>query len=320
MMRTIVHIDEALCNGCGACARACHEGAIAMVGGKARLIRDDYCDGLGDCLPACPAGAISFEEREAAEYDEAAVAAHLAGLAAEGQAGASTISARAGCPGARPRVLRQVGAASRGGGSPSGGARPSVVDPRDFASSPLGWVTSPAAGGDPLGLAGAPDAWECDAATGSPCMQAAPASSLGGSGAPGQLDPRSPAAQAACPSQLAQWPCQIRLAPVSAPYFQGADLLVAADCTAFAYASLHRDFMAGRVTLIGCPKLDAVDYAEKLGAILRANDVRSVTLVRMEVPCCGGLERAVCRAIEAGGRDVPFASVTISCDGRVLEP
>lgn len=251
MKRTIVHIDEARCNGCGKCARACHEGAIAMVGGKARLIRDDYCDGLGDCLPACPTGAISFEEREAAAYDEQAVAEHLAQRAAGG------------CPGSAPRALHQAP-----GGCP--GSRPAVLHP------------APAA----------------------PAFEA-----------PLPFAAGAPAAEA---SQLAQWPCQIKLVPMSAPYFQGADVLVAADCTAFAYASLHRDFMAGRVTLIGCPKLDAVDYAEKLGAILRGNDVRSVTVVRMEVPCCGGLSSAVERAVASCGKDLPCRVVTISCDGRLL--
>lgn len=225
MLRTIVHINEELCDGCGACARACHEGAIAMVGGKARLLRDDYCDGMGDCLPACPAGAITFEQREAAEYDAAAVAQRRAALVWEP-------------------------------------ATPGVT----FA---------------PTAAAEAPSS-------------------------------------AGAPSQLAQWPCQIKLVPVHAPYFQGADVLVAADCTAFACADFHRLLMAGRVTLVGCPKLDAVDYAEKLGTIFAANDVRSVTVARMEVPCCGGLEQAVRRAVAASGRDVPLSVVTVSRDGRIL--
>lgn len=292
MKRTIVRIDEERCNGCGACARACHEGAIAMVAGKARLIRDDYCDGLGDCLPACPTGAISFEEREAADYDEAAVAEHLAARAAGGAAPAP-VTHHAGCPGAQARTLRPMagvsGAFSAAGTSGMRAPAPLVGRPQPVSAPMPEWAGT----------------------------SEADAMALGGPGVPGMVDPRSIAAQASAPSQLAQWPCQIKLVPVNAPYFQGADLLIAADCTAFAYASLHRDFMAGRVTLIGCPKLDAVDYADKLGAILRANDIRSVTLVRMEVPCCGGLAHAAERAVAASGKGIPLAVVTITCDGRL---
>ena len=231
MIRKIIHIDEEKCNGCGACAHACHEGAIGMVNGKARLLRDDYCDGLGDCLPACPTGAITFVEREAAAYDEAAVKAHRAAKQAPVQGG---------CPGRQMRVLQPAEA----------------VPP------------------------------------------ASPATGL---------------------SQLGQWPCQIRLVPVKAPYFQGAKLLVAADCTAYAYARMHEDFMRGKTTLIGCPKLDDVDYAEKLTAILRENDIQSVTVVRMEVPCCGGLEHAVKKALQASGKFLPWRVVTISVDGKRLD-
>ena len=204
MIRKIIQIDTEKCNGCGLCAKACHEGAIGMVDGKAKLLRDDYCDGLGDCLPACPVNAISFTVREAAAYDEAAV------LAKKGKG-----------------------------------------------------------------------------------------------------------------SQLQQWPVQIRLVPVEAPFFQGADLLVAADCTAYAYAEFHKEFIRGRVTLVGCPKLDSVDYAEKLTEILRNNEIRSVTVVRMEVPCCGGMENAVKRALQASGKLLPWQVVTISTDGEysaVAEP
>lgn len=208
MLRKIIEIDQEKCNGCGACADACHEQAIGMVNGKARLLRDDYCDGLGDCLPACPAGAITFVEREAAAYDQAA-----------------------------------------------------VLENKAKQNAPL-------PGGESV-------------------------------------------------SQLAQWPCQIKLAPLSAPYFHGAALLVAADCTAFAYAQLHRDFMAGRITLIGCPKLDAVDYSEKLGEILARNDIQSITVLRMEVPCCGGLEFAVRKALERSGKAVPCQVVTIAIDGTI---
>lgn len=237
MVRRIIRIDEEKCNGCGACAAACHEGAIAMVEGKARLLRDDYCDGLGDCLPACPTGAISFEEREAAAYDEAAVKARQAARQSGGPAHAHPAG---GCPGSRARAL----------------ARPQA--------------TAAPAGEKPV-------------------------------------------------SRLAQWPCQIKLAPVSAPWFDGAKLLVAADCAAYACASLHEDYMKGHVTLIGCPKLDGVDYADKLTAILAENEIRSVTVVRMEVPCCGGLEQAVKRALQQSGKFIPWQVVTLSVDGRVLD-
>ena len=223
MKRRIIRIDEALCNGCGACAHACHEGAIGMVDGKARLLRESYCDGLGDCLPACPTGAIRFEVREAPAYDEEAVRRAKAG----------------GCPGSASRVLARE-------------------------------------------------------------------------------DSVRPAAGEAMASELRQWPVQIRLAPVNAPYFTGADLLIAADCTAYAYAAFHRDFIRGHVTLVGCPKLDGVDYSEKLTQILRGNDIRSVTVVRMEVPCCGGLELAVRRALEASGRQIPCSVATIAIDGRLI--
>lgn len=196
MIRKIIQIDTEKCNGCGACAAACHEGAIGMVNGKAKLLRDDYCDGLGDCLPTCPTGAITFVEREAAAYDEAAVKAG---------------------------------------------------------------------------------------------------------------------------SRLSQWPVQIKLAPVNAPYFDGADLLIAADCTAYAYGAFHNHFMRNRITLIGCPKLDSVDYTEKLTAIIQENDIRSVTVVRMEVPCCGGMEHAVKNALKASGKVIPWQIVILSTDGKILK-
>ena len=229
MIRKIITIDEELCNGCGACAAACHEGAIGMFSGKAKLLRDDYCDGLGDCLPACPTGAISFVEREAAPYDEAAVLKKKE----------ETAQARmGGCPGMR---MQQ---------------------------------------------------WQKEDA---------------------------PAAAERVPSQLRQWPVQIKLAPVNAPWFDGAKLLVAADCTAYAYASFHQDFIKGHITLVGCPKLDAVDYAIKLTEIIRNNDIHSVTVVRMEVPCCGGIENAVKTALRDSGKFIPWNVVTIATDGSIIE-
>ena len=219
MIRRIITIDEAKCNGCGLCADACHEGAIGIVGGKARLLREDYCDGLGDCLPACPMNAISFEEREAPAYNEAAV------LAAKK---AKETPQPCGCPGTA-------------------------------------------------------------------CQSVQPLS-----------------------SQLQNFPVQIKLLPPNAPYLDNADLLIAADCTAYAYGNFHRDFMKNRVTLIGCPKLDMVDYSEKLTEIFKSNHIRSVTLTRMTVPCCGGLAMAVKRAIEQSGRQIPLNNVTISPGGQII--
>lgn len=228
MVRKIIHIDDEKCNGCGACASACHEGAIGMVNGKARLLRDDYCDGLGDCLPVCPVGAITFVEREAAEYDSRAVAAHK-------QANNSPLPC--GCPGSASRSIK------------------------------------------------APDSASCE------CRPV---------------------------NRLAQWPVQIKLAPVNAHFFNGADLLIAADCTAYAYAAFHEDFMRNHITLIGCPKLDDINYADKLARIFLENDVRSICVARMEVPCCGGLERAVKLALRASGKSLPLRIVTLTTDGRVL--
>jgi len=230
MLRKIITIDEEKCTGCGACAEACHEGAIGMVNGKAKLLREDHCDGLGDCLPACPADAIRFEEREAPAYNEAAV------RAAKAQKNPGPHS----CPGSQVRSMK-----------------------RD--------------------------------------------------------DTPSPRATASAGSRLAQWPCQLRLVPVSAPYFDGAKLLIAADCTAYAYANFHEDFMRGKVTLVGCPKLDPVDYSEKLTAIIRDNSIRSVTVLRMEVPCCGGLELAVKKALQACGKPIPWQVVTVNIDGSLAE-
>ena len=230
MIRKIIQIDEEKCNGCGACAAACHEGAIGMVNGKAKLLRDDYCDGLGDCLPTCPTGAISFVHREAAAYDDKAVQENKKKMGAK--------FPHAGCPGSNLHVFSRE-------------------------------------------------------------KEAAPAQPV--------------------QSQLGQWPCQIKLVPINAPYFKNARLLIAADCSAYAYANMHNDFMRGKITLIGCPKLDSVDYSEKLTAIISQNDIQSVTIVRMEVPCCGGLEMAAKRALQNSGKFIPWQVVTISMDGKILD-
>lgn len=246
MKRKIVSIDEEKCNGCGACADACHEGAIEMRDGKAYLIRDDYCDGLGNCLPACPTGAIAFVEREAAAYDEEAVE--------QNKRAKQAAQAPAGCPGSRAETLRP---AAHAGGCP--GSRAQAIERAAVQA------------------------------------EAAPAASA-----------------------LSQWPVQIKLVPVRAPYFDGADLLIAADCTAYAYGDFHREFIRGRITLIGCPKLDEGDYTEKLTEIIRQNDVKSVTIVRMQVPCCGGLERAAVNALKASGKFIPWQVRVISTDGRIV--
>jgi len=232
MKRKIIKIDEEKCNGCGACAAACHEGAIEMVNGKAKLTREDYCDGLGDCLPACPTNAITFELREAPAYNESAV------LIAKAKKSERKLPC--GCPGTQSKVIKHNGG-------------------QTFKN------TVPIA------------------------------------------------------SQLSQWPCQIKLVPVNAPYFDGANLLIAADCTAYAYANFHNDFIRNHITLIGCPKLDEGDYAEKLTQIIKNNSIKSVKIVRMEVPCCGGIENAVKRALQVSGKFIPWQVVTISTDGKILE-
>lgn len=204
MIRKIIKINEEKCNGCGACASACREGAIEMVDGRAKLMREDYCDGLGDCLPACPVDAIRFEEREAPAYNEAAVM--------------------------EAKRRKEHGA-----------------------------------------------------------------------------------------GQLSQWPVQIKLVPVNAPYFDNANLLVAADCTAYAYGNFHNEFIKNRITLIGCPKLDEGNYTEKLTEIIANNNLKSVTVVRMEVPCCGGIENAVKNALQKSGKFIPWRVVVISTDGKIIE-
>ena len=233
MVRKIIKIDEDKCIGCGLCADACHEGAIGMVDGKAKLLREDYCDGLGDCLPACPTGAITFEEREAPAYDEAAV------LKAKAEKEKKPLPC--GCPDSMAKAIKR------------------------------------------------------------------------------EDTPASSCCETGNTSQLRQWPVQIKLAPVNAPYFNGANLLIAADCTAYAYGDFHNRFMRNKVTLIGCPKLDVGDYTEKLTQIIAMNDIKSLTIVRMEVPCCGGIENAAKRALMASGKFIPWQVVTVSTDGRIIE-
>lgn len=232
MIRKIIKIDEAKCNGCGACAIACHEGAIEMIDGKAKLTRENYCDGLGDCLPVCPMDAITFEEREAPAYDEAAVLAEKA----KKEAQASPLPC--GCPGTMAKSITRT-------------------EPKQEAPTFM-------------------------------------------------------------ESRLRQWPVQIKLVSVQAPYFDGADVLIAADCTAYAYANFHQTFIKDRITLVGCPKLDMVDYRDKLAQIFALNDIKSITVTRMEVPCCGGMEMAVKDAIAASGKDIPCRIVTISINGKIL--
>ena len=239
MIRKIIRIDKEKCNGCGACADACHEGAIDIIHGKAELVREHFCDGLGDCLPECPTGAISFEEREAPEYDEEAVKEAQKKILAKNQ----TMATHVGCPGSKSMQIQ----------------RKETSETKKLSSN-----------ADQV-------------------------------------------------SSLQNWPVQIKLAPVNAPYFNDAKLLIAADCTAYAYASFHQDFIRNKITLIGCPKLDQVDYSEKLTAIIQNNNIQSVTIVRMEVPCCGGLEMAAKKALQNSGKFIPWQVVTISIDGKILE-
>ncbi len=312
MKRRIIRIDEEKCNGCGACAAACHEGAIEMIDGKAKLTREDYCDGLGDCLPQCPTDAISFEEREAPAYDEAAV------LAARRQKQA----AHSGCPGTQARMLHREDMPTQNSAHGCPGSQVRAIQSEEVsAGSAASSDTQLHAADFPVRNAahGCPGSQartiQSEDMPAQPAAHGCPGSrmrTLTRSETPAQSD--APAA-----SELRQWPCQIRLAPVRAPYFDGAKLLIAADCTAYAYARFHSDFMRGKVTLIGCPKLDGVDYAEKLTEILRANDIQSVTVLRMEVPCCGGLENAAKRALQACGKFLPWQVVTLSIDGRILD-
>ncbi len=233
MIRKIIKIDEELCNGCGLCVTACHEGAIGIIDHKAKLLRDDYCDGLGNCLPVCPEGAISFEEREAKEYDEEAVKLNMEKDKHE--------DLPCGCPGSASKsITRQNNAKEE-----------KIVEEIN--------------------------------------------------------------------SELNQWPVQIKLVPVNAPYFKQANLLIAADCTAFSYGNFHKKFMKNKITLIGCPKLDEGDYSEKLTSILKENDINSLTVIRMEVPCCGGIVNAVKTALRNSGKVIPWRVVIIGINGQIIE-
>ncbi|GHV95845.1 (Fe-S)-binding protein [Spirochaetia bacterium] len=239
MVRKIIEIDAEKCNGCGLCVDACHEGAIGLENGKAKLLRDDYCDGLGNCLPVCPTGAICFTEREAAGYNAEEVEKNQTAKNTEAKT-AAPVKLACGCPGTNAKkIIRQ------------------------------------------------------DESVTMPDIQTQ--------------------------SQLGQWPVQIKLVPVNAPYFENASLLIAADCAAYAYANFHSVFMRNKITIIGCPKLDNVDYTEKLAAILKTNSIKSLTVVRMEVPCCAGIVNAAVAALKESGKMIPWRVVTLSTEGKILE-
>ena len=284
MTRQIIQIDEEKCNGCGICATACHEGAIEIVDGKAKLTREDFCDGFGDCLPGCPVGAITFIQKDTLAYDEAAVqenkrqkqAAATAEVAHHDHAGG-------GCPGSALKTFDRS--------SDNGDAVEAQKEARQARLKEI-MAKMPASSGCPGKQLASFERTADDV------PQAAPTRAV---------------------SELRQWPCQIKLVPPKAPFFQGAKLLVAADCTAYAYAGFHAEFMRGKITLIGCPKLDAVDYTEKLTQIIALNDIKELLVLRMEVPCCGGLENACVNALKASGKFIPWRVVTISTDGRILE-
>lgn len=256
MIRRIININEEKCNGCGLCADACHEGAIGMIDGKAKLLRDDYCDGLGDCLPVCPTGAISFEEREAAEYDEEAVKKRMEERKREKLMTNNNKQGEelpCGCPGSQSRVIKRDNILEKKSNRVELNVKKNISKLEESVSA------------------------------------------------------------------LSQWPVQIKLAPINAPYFDGAKLLIAADCTAYAYAKFHEDFIKGHITLIGCPKLDEGDYSEKLTEIIKNNDIKSVKIVKMEVPCCKGIERAAITAMKNSGKFIPWQVITISTDGFIIE-
>ena len=241
MVRNIIKIDEEKCNGCGLCVNACHEGALELIDGKAKLVSESYCDGLGDCLPECPTGAITIEKREAPEYDEVAVKNRM-----QENNNSTNDTLACGCPGTLAK---------------------SIVRPKH----------------------------------------------------PNEQKQKAQVDSSFIESKLNQWPCQIKLMPINAPYYNNANLLVAADCTAFSYANFHNDFMKNKITIIGCPKLDMIDYSEKLTAILKNNEIKSLTVLRMEVPCCGGIVNAVKSALINSGKMIPWNVITISTDGNIIE-
>lgn len=242
MKRQIIKINDEQCNGCGLCVSACHEGAIAMINGKAKLIRDDYCDGLGNCLPVCPTGAITFEEREATEFDEKAVKENMEKNKMIQSEKNAEKKLECGCPGSNAKAIHRE--------------EVKTEESLEFQKSA---------------------------------------------------------------SQLRQWPVQIKLVPVNAPYFNNANLLIAADCAAYAYANFHNDFIKNHIAIIGCPKLDMTDYSEKLSRIIKENNIKSIKIVRMEVPCCGGIEFAAKDALQKSGKFIPWQVYTISTDGEILD-
>ncbi len=244
MKRKIININEEKCNGCGLCVNACHEGALILENGKAKLISDSYCDGLGDCLPECPTNAITIEEREAEAYNEELVMENMKKKSIVKNSTPAQPPIHSGCPGSRAMSIKKT-------------------------------------------------------------VESSPA--------------KAPAEDKPLTSELMQWPCQIKLVPVNAPYFDNCDLLIAADCTAYAYANIHKDFMKNRITLIGCPKLDDGDYSQKLTAILENNNINSVKILRMEVPCCGGIVNAVKTALLQSGKMIPWSIVVIGTNGEVLQ-
>ena len=355
MIRRIIKIDETKCNGCGVCASACHEGAIGIVDGKAKLLREDYCDGLGDCLPTCPTGAISFEEREAPAYDEEAVLAskaastgkHSSSGGERSAASTGSVSSgverttasiphakpfaksplKGGCPGAAARIFNR---ASRGGsasdacacGNPVSGSSAAPASDACACGNPAS-----GSGGNPISGSSAAHASGTHSgdSSASPCASGTHSGDSSASPCAHGVHMSGKPASCACDSssaddfsELLNWPVQIKLAPVRAPHYDGARLLISADCSAYARGDFHERFMKGSLTLIGCPKLDSVDYSEKLAEILRLNSISSIIVTRMQVPCCSGIERAARLALEKSGKRIPLRVVTLKTDGGIL--
>ena len=288
MTRQIVKIDEEKCNGCGLCAAACHEGAIGMVNNKAKLLREDYCDGLGNCLPVCPTGAISFEQREAPAFDEAAALNKTAVKAEAKPTGGQPEKLACGCPGTQSKIIKRAENEPCNCGGHTEEKTPETL---------------------PCGCPGT-QSKSIKHNENEPCA-------CGGTSC--QENENTCESAEKNTSKLSQWPVQIKLVPVNAPYFNNANLLVSADCAAYAYGDFHNRFIKNKITLIGCPKLDMGDYADKLTEIIKNNNIQSVTVVRMEVPCCGGLEHAVKTALQNSGKFIPWQVVTIGTDGEILD-